>query len=285
MLSEFRDILPSDGAWIAPALMASGRRTCEYSFTTAYMWSRYYGVRVARFGDIPVFRSERSFLLPVGDGWREAVKHLYETERPLRFHSVDEDGLRALQALFPGRVHAEESEDDFDYLYRTEDLATLPGKNYHSKRNHIAAFSRTHEWTFELLNDDNRDEMVALSRAWCEEKGGCDHSLADEACAIRRVLREPDTFSLRGGMVRVEGRPVAFALGSPISDSVFDIHVEKALSAFSGAYAVINREFAATLTEYEFLNRENDMGIEGLRRAKRSYRPVEIVKKYYCEVL
>ena len=127
--------------------------------------------------------------------------------------------------------------------------------------------------------------MVALSRAWCEEKGGCDHSLADEACAIRRVLREPDTFSLRGGMVRVEGRPVAFTLGSPISDSVFDIHVEKALSAFSGAYAVINREFAATLTAYEFLNRENDMGIEGLRRAKRSYRPVEIVKKYYCEVL
>lgn len=285
MLSEFREILPSDGAWIAPVLTASGRRTCEYSFTTAYMWSRHYGVRVARWGEIPVFRGERSFLLPVGDGWRDAVKHLYETERPLRFHSVDEDGLRALQALFPGRVHAEESEDDFDYLYRTEDLATLPGKNYHGKRGHIAAFSRAHDWTFEQLGADNRDEMVALSRAWCEEKGGCDHSLADEACAIRRVLREPETFSLRGGMVRVEGRPVAFALGSPISDKVFDIHVEKALSAFSGAYAVINREFAATLTEYEFLNRENDMGLEGLRRAKRSYRPVEIVKKYYCEVV
>ena len=285
MLSEFREILPSDGAWIAPVLTASGRRTCEYSFTTAYMWSRHYGVRVARWGEIPVFRGERSFLLPVGDGWRDAVKHLYETERPLRFHSVDEDGLRALQALFPGRVHAEESEDDFDYLYRTEDLATLPGKNYHGKRGHIAAFSRAHDWTFEQLGADNRDEMVALSRAWCEEKGGCDHSLADEACAIRRVLREPETFSLRGGMVRVEGRPVAFTLGSPISDKVFDIHVEKALSAFSGAYAVINREFAATLTEYEFLNRENDMGLEGLRRAKRSYRPVEIVKKYYCEVV
>ena len=85
-------------------------------------------------------------------------------------------------------------------------------------------------------------------------------------------------------MIRVEGRPVAFTLGSPINEQVYDIHVEKALSAFSGAYAVINREFAATLTAYEFVNRENDMGIEGLRRAKRSYRPVEVLKKYYCEI-
>lgn len=285
MLTEFRDILPSDGAWIAPVLAASGRRTCEYSFTTAYMWSRHYGVQVARWGEIPLFRGAQSYLLPVGEGWREAVMYLYETARPLRFHSVDEEGLQALQTLFPGRVHATESEDDFDYLYRTEDLATLPGKAYHGKKNHISAFSRAHDWTFELLNEHNRDEMVALSREWCEEKGGCDHSLGDEACAIRRVLKEPDTFALRGGMVRVEGRPVAFTLGSPISERVFDIHVEKALSAFSGAYAVINREFAATLTDYEFLNRENDMGIEGLRRAKRSYRPVEIIKKYYCEVL
>ena len=285
MLTEFRDILPSDGAWIAPVLAASGRRTCEYSFTTAYMWSRHYNVQVAQWGRIPLFRGEHSYLLPVGEGWRDAVKYLYETARPLRFHSVDEEGLRELQTLFPGRVHATESEDDFDYLYRTEDLATLPGKNYHSKKNHISAFSRAHNWTFEALDEHNRDEMAALSREWCEEKGGCDHSLGDEACAIRRVLKDPETFSLRGGMVRVEGRPVAFTLGSPISDSVFDIHVEKALSAFSGAYAVINREFAATLTDYEFLNRENDMGIEGLRHAKRSYRPVEIVKKYYCEIV
>lgn len=289
---EFREILPQDAAWVAPVLRASGRRICEYSFTTSYMWSRHYRVEIARVGELPVLRGEHdgvySYLPPVGAGADDLLLALREQELaaggPLYLHSVDEETLTRLQTLFPARVHAEESPDDFDYLYRTEDLATLPGKAYHSKKNHIAAFSRAHDWTFEPLSEDNREDMVALSLAWCREKGGCSHSLDAEACAIRRVLKDPALFSLSGGMVRVEGRPVAFTLGSPINDSVFDIHVEKALSAFSGAYAVINREFAATLTAYEFLNRENDMGIEGLRRAKRSYRPVEVLKKYSCTV-
>ncbi len=292
MFCDFRELHTEDAAWAAAPLMASGHRICEYSFTTAYMWSRHYGVRVADWHGTPLFCGEhegrRSYLPPVGERAEECLLALWEWERSqgctLRFHSVDEQALTMLKRVFPARVHAEESPDDFDYLYRTEDLATLPGKAYHSKKNHISAFSRAHEWTFEPLRESNIPAFEALSKEWCEEKGGCDHSLDSEACAIRRVLKNPQAFSLSGGLLRVEGRPVAFTLGSPISSSVFDIHVEKALSAFSGAYAVINREFAATLTRYEFLNRENDMGIEGLRRAKRSYRPVEVLTKYLCEI-
>ena len=292
MSFEFRELVPEDAAWAAPILFASGRNICEYSFTTAYMWSRHYGVTIARAGNLPLLRSEHegrySYLTPVGEGADEVLQALrreaVEQGEPLRLHSVDEETLTRLKTLFPGRVHTEELRDDFDYVYRTADLASLPGKAYHSKKNHISAFTRNHAWTYEPLSADNAEEMAALSREWCLEKGGCSHSLDAEACAIRRVLKSPEVFSLSGGMVRVDGRPVAFALGSPINERVFDIHVEKALSAFSGAYAVINREFAATLTEYEFLNRENDMGIEGLRRAKLSYKPAEILAKYYCEV-
>ncbi len=292
MSLEFGELLPEDAAWAVKPLMASGHRICEYSFTTSYMWSRHYHVRIARFHDIPLLCGEhgdrRSYLPPVGEDPRTLLTELREREREagrsLYFHSVDEESLALLKTVFPGRVYAEESPDDFDYLYRTEDLATLPGKAYHGKKNHISAFSRAHDWTFETLSPDNLEDMMALSREWCEEKGGCSNSLEAEACAIGRVLRDPDTFSLSGGLIRVEGRPVAFTLGSPINDAVFDIHVEKALSAFSGAYAVINREFAATLTDYAFLNRENDMGIEGLRRAKRSYHPVEVLKKYHCVI-
>ncbi len=285
MSLEFRSLHPEDHRWAVPILTASGRDCCEYSFTTAYMWGEYYGVRIARDGDVLVLGSEHSLLPPVGEGWEDVMRRLYaEMPHPLRLHSVDEAVLARLKALFPGRVHAEESPDDFDYLYRTEDLATLPGKAYHSKKNHISAFTRAHEWTYEPLSAENVEDMVRLSKAWCEEKGGCTNSLNDEQCAIRRILRDPETFSLSGGLVRVEGRAVAFALGSPINDRVFDVHVEKALSDFSGAYAVINREFAKTLTAYEYLNRENDMGIPGLRRAKESYRPAVLLKKYLVTI-
>lgn len=292
MSFEFRELMPTDAVWAVPQLTTAGRQTCEYSFTTTYMWSAYYNVRVAQTPSSPIFCSEyngrRSYLPPVGETQNELLLALRERETSrgseLHLHSVDEETLMRLQTVFPARVHAKESEDDFDYLYRTEDLATLRGRAYHSKKNHIAAFSRAHDWSFELLDEHNMPEILQLSREWCEEKGGCVNSLQAEQCAIRRVLKDPAQFSLSGGLVRVEGRPVAFTLGSPISDTVFDIHVEKALSAFSGAYAVINREFAATLTAYEFVNRENDMGIEGLRRAKLSYRPVAVLKKYSCTV-
>ena len=278
---EFRALRPEDSLWLAPLLSASGRDCCEYSFTTAYMWSEHYGVRVARVGTVAVMGSERSYLTPVGDGWEEVLRQMVaEAPRPLCLHSVDDSLLLRLKALFPGRVHAEETRDEFDYLYRTEDLATLPGNAYHGKKNHIAGFSRQHEWVYEPLSADNVGDMVRLSKAWCEEKGGCSHSLSSEQCAIQRVLRDPVRFSLSGGLIRVEGKAVAFTLGSPINERVFDIHVEKALSAYAGAYAVINREFAKTKTAYTYLNRENDMGIPGLRRAKESYHPAILLRKY-----
>ena len=285
MSFDFQALRPEDSLWAAPILYGSGRDCCEYSFTTAYMWSEYYDVRIARVGDVVVLGSEHSYLPPVGNGWEDVLCQLYkESPHPLRLHSVDESRLARLKALFPGRVHAEETPDDFDYLYRTEDLATLPGKAYHSKKNHISAFTRAHAWTYEPLSAENAADMASLSQTWCEEKGGCVNSLSNEQCAIQRVLRDPERFSLSGGLVRVEGEPVAFTLGSPINDRVFDVHVEKALSAFSGAYAVINREFAKTLTAYEYLNRENDMGIPGLRRAKESYRPAILLKKYFVTI-
>ena len=288
----FRDIRPEDAVWAVPQLTASGRNTCEYSFATSYMWSGFYGVRVAETPMSPIFCSEhdgvRSYLPPVGAEADALLTALREQEReagqPLYLHSVDEATLHRLKALFPARVHAEEHPEDYDYLYRTGDLATLPGKPYHSKKNHISAFTRAYAWTFEPLSAANHADVVRLSDAWCAERG-CDHSLTAEQCGIRRLLADTDRLSIRGGLIRVDGEAVAFTLGSPINDRVFDIHVEKALSAYSGAYAVINREFAATLTEYEFLNRENDMGIEGLRRAKLSYRPAEILKKYRCTVV
>ncbi len=294
MQLEFRELLPEDAAWAAPLMTACGRMGCEYSYTTAYMWSRHYNVRIARAGDALFLRSDSgktpSFLMPIGMPLKDGVELLRAyTDTlgvPLRLHGIDEETLERLCALYPDRVRFDSNDGDYDYIYRTEDLANLIGNAYHGKKNHINAFSRKHDWRYEPLADTNVDEVEALSLAWCREKGECkDASLASERCAIRRLLKHRETLSVVGGLIRVDGKAVAFTLGSPINESVFDIHVEKALSAYAGAYAVINREFAKTLTRYPYLNRENDMGIEGLRRAKASYRPAILLKKYTCELL
>lgn len=294
MQLEFRELLSEDAAWAAPLMTACGRMGCEYSYTTAYMWSRYYHVRIARAGDALLLRSDSgntpSFLMPIGVPLKDGVELLRAyTDTlgvPLQLHGIDEETREQLCTLYPDRVRFDSNDGDYDYIYRTEDLANLIGNAYHSKKNHINAFSRKHDWHYESLADTNVDEVEALSLAWCREKGECeDAGLASERCAIRRLLKYRETLSVVGGLIRVDGNAVAFTLGSPINEKVFDIHVEKALSAYAGAYAVINREFAKTLTRYPYLNRENDMGIEGLRRAKASYRPAILLKKYTCELL
>ena len=289
----FRELLPQDAQWAVPVMAASGQMGCEYSYTTAFMWSRYYDVTIAQVGDAVILRSDvdgsPSFLLPVGvppaEGMALLERYCAVQGVPLRLHGVDEESVRWLTERYEGRIRVRTHPEDYDYLYDTQALATLPGNAYHGKKNHISSFSRQYDWRYEPIDDSNVNDVVDLSRQWCAEKGGCeDAGLESERCAIRRLLQHREVLSVSGGLIRVDDKAVAFALGSPINDTVFDIHVEKALSAYSGAYAVINREFAKTLLAYRYLNRENDMGIEGLRRAKQSYRPAILHKKYSCEV-
>ncbi len=292
MQPEFRELLPEDAHWAAPIMTASGHMGCEYSYTTAYMWSRYYQVRMAQVGEALLIRSDNgptpSFLVPLGvplaDGISLLQAYTDTLGIQLKLHGIDEQIRDQLEALYPNRVRFASNDADYDYLYDTVTLATLPGNTYHSKKNHISAFSRKYDWRYEPLDDTNLADVEALSWEWCREKGGCaDAGLQSERCAIRRLLKHRQTLSVVGGLIRVDQKAVAFTLGSPINDTVFDVHVEKALPAYAGAYAVINREFAKTLTNYPYLNRENDMGIAGLRRAKQSYRPAILLKKYTGE--
>ena len=280
-----------DGKRMAPLLAKSGHDGCEFSFTTLYMWRELYDTRLAVEGDYLLISASNgdtlSFLPPVGPSLKEGLALLHRAAdaegQPLRLHGVDDETLLRLQQIV--NVTVTETAEDHDYLYKTTDLAELPGKAYHSKRNHIAAFSREFDWQYEDITDDNLADVFTMSKQWCREKGCCaDKGLQTERCGIREVLSRRREFEVRGGLIRVEGNVVAFAFGSPINDRVFDIHTEKALSAYGGAYAVINRELARRLTDFEYLNRENDMGIAGLRRAKQSYRPAILLKKYSCEV-
>ena len=287
---QFRAPELEDACWMTPLLRESGGMASEYSFTTIYMWRTHYQNQIAHFRDSLFIRALEqgipSYLPPIGgifeDNMALLMEHVHAEGHPLRLFCTDPALLPRIQALYPGRFRVEPARDDFDYIYNVSDLAALAGKKYHGKRNHIHAFSAQYDWSYEPLSDGNSADVVEMAREWCRLKGNCrEKSLQSEKCAIREAIAHRQELSLIGGLIRVSGKTVAFTLASPINSQTIDIHVEKALPDYATAYTVINREFAAReLSGYRYINRENDMGIEGLRRAKESYRPAILLEKY-----
>ncbi|WP_407425150.1 DUF2156 domain-containing protein [Treponema sp.] len=188
--------------------------------------------------------------------------------------------------------------DDCDYIYSREKLAALSGKTYHKKKNHVSRFLRNYEgnWEFRSLNLCSiDDDMIFVAQKWLEERfklassGEINLSESEknilnlEHEMIKTALKNKDAFSLEGGVLYISGNPVAMTLASRISEKILDVHFEKCLSeaADGGAYAAINWCFANSCDSYEFLNREEDMGVEGLRKAKLSYHPQNLLEKFY----
>jgi hypothetical protein len=287
---DFKEPTVNDAKWAAPMLKNAGMTMCEFSYTTIWMWRKYYMNQIARLGSTLFVRSgdvEPLYLLPVGGELRQNIELLREFQHQngesLTLFGADTATAEQIDDWFPGVFEWHPSKGDFDYIYRTEDLSLLKGRKYHSKRNHISSFNAKYNWSYERINDNNSSEVFDMVLQWCKEKSNCsDPVLRSERQSIKEALNHMDKLSLIGGLLRVDGKVVAMTMGSPISDEMFDIHTEKALIDYAGAYAVINREFALRelYGKYSYINRENDMGIEGLRRAKRSYRPVELIEKY-----
>lgn len=287
---DFQLLTLEDAAWAVPLLEASGRMGCEYSYTTMFMWRNFYHNRLARLGDHLFFsagKESQVFLPPMGPSLREGLDILMDYTaakgEPLKLVGADPAIVKEVETHFPGRFSVTPQQGDFDYLYNQQDLAELPGRKFHSKKNHVSAFSRKFDWSYEPISDVNVTEVVEMAEKWCRLKGNCkDKGLRSENCAIKETLAHRETLSIRGGLIRVDGQVAAFTFGSPINREVFDIHVEKALPDYPGAYAAINQAFAKSLGDFRLLNRENDLDIEGLRKAKISYHPALILEKYIC---
>lgn len=287
---QFRPITIDDAARMVPLLENSGYTGCEFAFSTLYMWRRYGRNAVAQIDDTLFFCSrdpEVTFSAPVGGDFQENLQRLrdyaHDAGMPLRLYGSAENLTDRLEAYFPGEFLITPSEPDFDYLYNTADLAQLPGKKYHGKRGHIAAFSKQYGWQYEPITDNNLSDVLAMADIWYQTRDSLNDCLRAEREAIPEVLRHRHSLHVRGGLIRVDGRVVAFTFGAPVSAREFDIQVEKALPDYAGAYAVINRDFAAReLSDFAYINRENDVGLEGLRKAKLSYHPARIIQKYLC---
>lgn len=287
---EFKSPKLTDYKKFAPFFFDEGELSCEMNFISIYVWKRVYENKFYMDDKTLIFRSITDdgkgyvFSLPYGDfNYGMSLIFEYCKSEGIRPDLWTSKGKRLEQFLQKYNCYEIIPErDNFDYIYLRENLATLSGKKYHSKRNHISAFSKNYNWSYETLCEENLKDFLAFSDKWYTDKGiEEDEGLKAEKKALREILASDEGIEYVGGLIRVEDRVVAITLGSPINSFTFDIHYEKADKDFPTAYAVINREFAAReLAEYKYINREDDLGLEGLRKAKLSYKPEIILEKY-----
>lgn len=280
-LSDYKKI----GAFFAD----DGEMSCEMNFINIYVWQAVYDNRYYIDDKTLIFKSKDEsdnivFSLPYGDiNYGMSLIFEYCKELGIRPDLWAGEGkrLEEFMRLFP-KYDMLPCRDNFDYIYKREALAELKGKKYHSKRNHIAAFTKRYDWRYETLTQSNKSDFLLFARKWYDDKGGQnDVGLSAEYNAISNLLLTEDAPEYKGAIIRVDGRVVAATLGSSVNSYTFDIHYEKADADYLGAYPLINREFAANeLSDYEYINREDDLGIEGLRKAKMSYHPEILLKKY-----
>lgn len=266
-------------------------RGCERTFANVYLWARFYNVVWAEIGGTAVFRSEfdgkYSYTYPIGAGDRKAVVELLlkdseEKGYPFQLHAVSKEEFEELDRYFPGKFQVEWPRDVEDYVYETEKLINLSGKKYHGKKNHINQFKASYpDWTYEKITDENVEECFQMALRWRNDNG-CedDPEKNSEMCVALNSLRLFKELGLKGGLLRAEGKVVAFTLGEPVSDDTFVVHIEKAYADVRGAYPMINQQFLEhEAADYTYVNREDDTGDEGLRQAKLSYRPIFMVEK------
>ena len=193
------------------------------------------------------------------------------------------DNFELLEKWYPGRFQIEYERDNADYVYESEKLVALPGKKLHGKRNHVNKFKSIYanRWSYESISKENVEECFQMALRWRNDNG-CNEDLEKNAemCVTLNALRLFEELGLTGGVLRVDGEIVAFTIGEPVCSDTFVVHIEKAYAEIPGAYNMINQQFVEhECMDYTYVNREEDTGAEGLRRAKLSYRPVFLVEK------
>ncbi|HOO25532.1 MAG TPA: phosphatidylglycerol lysyltransferase domain-containing protein [Clostridiales bacterium] len=287
---DFRYPELEDQEWVRELLEYSQYMGSEYSFGNIYMWSRPYKTKITRLNNSLITKSygdTPSYCCPAGnDGFEKVLPFLMQDAKDcghaFRMHGISRECTLKMENLFTGKFEFTERRDTFDYIYRTEDLINLSGRKYRDKRNHISAFLRDNDWSFEIINEENLQECIDLNNKWDEQKREADpDSISSEQEAIERGFDKYFELDMVGGLIRSSGEVVAFTMGERLNKTTFCVHFEKALADVRGAYPMINREFVANcLKEYTYVNREEDVGDPGLRKAKLSYNPAILLEKY-----
>ncbi len=289
---RFKPLGLEDRALIAERLRAYQPETSELTFTNLFIWRRHYGLEWSLSGDMLLLAcapgNEHPFCLPpIGPApRRETVRELLSWLREARqapapfIARADERLVRELSgnpefSIEPQREH-------FDYRYTSADLIQLAGRKYHGKKNHLNKFRSAYRFVYEPMTREHVPACLEFQDTWCNcNRCEDDMNLMHEWDAVKEVLGAFDQLGVQGGVIMVEGVVEAFTLGELLNNETAVVHIEKANARIPGLYSVINQQFCEhAWSSVPFINREQDLGDNGLRQAKLSYHPDRLVEKY-----
>ena len=291
---DFQNITPAHREALMPLLLAN-KKSCEFSFVNLCIWGRQ---QAANMGDFWVFFSQFDrkavYPCPVGQGdIRPVIEAIVEDahQRGIAccITGLTDQNTQDLDAIYPGRFRYACDRGSYDYVYQIDDLADLKGRKFQKKRNHVNRFRALYpNHRFEPMTAAHLEEVRQMAADWyrVRQESMPEGNYHLEQTALARALDHFTQLPLDGMVLRIDGQIVAFTMASPLTPDTMDVHFEKAREDIDGAYAAINQAFAGYLREkypqLRYLDREEDMGLEGLRKAKLSYCPDHMQEKCWA---
>lgn len=284
----FRELEIEDICWIESCLKGSDCYSCDYSPFNLFAWKDTYSTEITKINEFFVGRiivdDKWLYLYPCGKGDVKAVidslaeYHNAHYDYPLLFM------CNRVQSEYLGEDFDKELRPGFaDYMYNALDLIELKGSKYHKKRNLIAQFNKKYSWRLVPLCDDNLEDGKELMKRWHLQTGA--DSYNEELLVLEQAVKYSEEFNAFGSILYVEDVPVALAIGTFPGNDTLDVHIEKADTSYTGVYAKIMNEFAKYaygIKQFSYINREEDMGIENLKKAKLSLYPAFLEEKWVC---
>ncbi|MCX3067269.1 phosphatidylglycerol lysyltransferase domain-containing protein [Cetobacterium somerae] len=257
--------------------------TSDMNFTNLFLWSFSENIQYTVENEIlyikGFYEGNEYYFSPVSkddnkDKKIDAVKKIKEKNGKILF--IPEIYKEFLKEDFI----VTEERDSFDYIYLQEDLAELKGRKFSSKKNKINKFKKTYNFTYEKISRENIEDIRIFQRKWTENRKE-DTIIVSETMGIEELLNNYEILELRGGVIKVDGKIVAYAIGEKLTENMGVIHIEKGIFDYQGSYQMINMYVAKEeFSDVKLMNREDDFGSLGLREAKLSYQPIEFIKKY-----
>ena len=285
---DFHPVTVADKPLFDYYILSSEEQNCDLNFANIFCWSATYHSEVAEAEGFLVIRFDnggvKSYMQPVGRGDKATILELLlqdalKLHTPLRLYGLSHEWRTFLEENYPEEFAFDVPRALCDYIYRVEDLAQLPGRKYQPKRNHLNRFVARYDWHAEPLSRANIKDCLALNDKWLANREVGEMERAEQQ-TLHCAFDNFEELGLRGIVLYANGVPAAFSYGTPINKRTFCTHIEKHDNTIEGAATMINRLMAQSLDEeFEFVNREDDLGLEGLRFAKMSYHPTILLDK------
>ena len=294
---QFRPISINDKKIADKILKPLNSLSCAHCFADLFIWQNVYKTQICIEDEFVFIKQELNgdikYVFPLGNGdFKSAIEKLKEDARENNstfiMAAINGEQKNILEKLYPNEFEIDSSRDYQDYIYNAQSLQTLAGKKLHSKRNFINRFKTSFEgqWEYTSITNENIHDVFEYHLNWCEKYTGEDaEGFFGETSAISLALKNFDALELEGGFLKLNDEIIAFTLGSKANEQIYIMHIEKADHTINGSYQMINNLFAIEhFDNVKYVNREEDLGIEGLRKAKLSYYPTMLGDNFIAKM-